>query len=126
MVGILVVAAQPDVVLTVDEDAVLVAWPIVSRTGAAPALHEVAVLIELEHRRGREAALGYRRIQVRAAFVVRERARTLIHPDVIMRVDGDPADLAEDPFVGQRFGPEWIDDDARRILSRREPYRGGQ
>ena len=40
-------------------------------------------------------------------------------PDVIVRVDGDAGNRAENPSVGQRFGPDWIDAESRN-LSRRD------
>ena len=45
-----IVAADPDEVVVVDEDAVLVLLPVVALAGAAPGLHDLAVLVELDHR----------------------------------------------------------------------------
>ncbi len=36
-------------------------------------------------------------------------------PDVVLAVDGDAGDLAEDPFVGQRLGPERINGELGRL-----------
>ena len=43
-----------------------------------------------------------------------ERPRPVIHPDVVVGVDGNTADLADPPVVGQRLRPAGIDDEARR------------
>jgi hypothetical protein len=42
-------------------------------------------------------------------FVFGQRARPLVDPDMVLRVDRHAADLAHDPIVGQRLGPERID-----------------
>jgi hypothetical protein len=93
------VAGDPDEVVVVDIDAVLVRRPVVAFPGPAPRLDDVAVLIEFDDRRRRLAALDvWRR---RGALLARvECARPLIDPDVILRVDEDAADLPEDPLVG--------------------------
>ena len=37
------------------------------------------------------------------------------HPDVVLGIDGDAADLAEDPVVRQRLWPGRIDGESRDI-----------
>jgi len=39
-------------------------------------------------------------------------------PDVVMRIDGDAADLSGDPLVRQRFEPQRIRLELRHLLSR--------
>src|ERR1700758_518084 len=39
------------------------------------------------------------------------------HPNMIAAVDRGAGHLAEDPFVRQRLGPEWLDHEPRRVLS---------
>jgi len=78
---------------------VFVGGPVVAFPGPAPRLDDVAVLIEFDDRRRRLATLDvWRR---RGALLARvERSGTLVDPDVILRIDEDAADLAEDPLVG--------------------------
>src|SRR4029453_10873346 len=56
------VAADPDVALVIDGDAVVRHRPVVSLTLAAPVRDQVALLIEGENRRSRRAAFRYRRV----------------------------------------------------------------
>ena len=113
----LAVAAEPDKALVVDQDGVLLQRPVVAEVvaGAAPRLHDVAGLVEHQHRRRRHAAFRARRIERCAFLVVGQRARPLKHPDVVLRVDGDAADLAEDPVVRQRLRPVRIDPERRAL-----------
>ena len=95
----LAVAADPDVVHVVDEDAVLFVRPVEAVGRTAPALDDVTLLVELEHRRRRRATLGGRRVELGATFALAQRPRPLQHPDVIARVDRDANDVAEQPVV---------------------------
>src|SRR5919106_2577510 len=54
---VLPVSGNPHVVVVVDEDPVLVLGPVEAGARAAPALHEVPGLVELDHRRGGEATV---------------------------------------------------------------------
>ena len=86
-----VVAANPDVALVVDGDAVIRQRPLVALARAAPVADEVAGLIELEHRRRGHAAVAARGRRRRGgahlgAFVQRPRA-AVDDPDVILLVD---------------------------------------
>jgi hypothetical protein len=54
----------------VDEDAVLAADPFGAGARTAPALHEIAVGIEFQHRGRRHAAIVARRLQGGAALVL--------------------------------------------------------
>ena len=73
--------------------------PVVAQIFARPAprLHDVAVLIEDQHRGRRDAAFRERRIKRGALLVVGQRAGPLQYLDAVLRVDGQPAYLAEDP-----------------------------
>ncbi len=53
---VLGIAADPDEVVVVDENAMLVGGPFVALTGAAPGLHDIADLIELDDGRRGDAA----------------------------------------------------------------------
>ena len=112
------VAADPDVALVVDRDAVVRLRPLVALARPAPVADEVARGIELEDRRRLRAARRGRRILVRGGFVGVDASRR----------DGrsrrDPArrrrrrSSAEDPVVRQRLRPERIDFEPRRLTAR--------
>ena len=107
-----VVAADPDVVLVVDVDAVLGVRPLPPLGRAAPRLQELAVLVELQDR-WRGVVFLFRR----------HRARPVQDPDVVVPVDGDRRGVAHDPVVGEP-GPRRVDFEhrhggrRRRILGR--------
>src|SRR5882672_7089811 len=110
------VAADPDVALVVDEDAVVRLRPLVARSRAAPVPHQVAGLVEHQHRRRAAAALAGRRIELQALLVVVVRGRAAVDdPDVVLLVDPDADRHAEQPVVGQGLGPQWIDFEHRRL-----------
>ena len=113
--GVVVVgiAADPDETAVVDFDAVLAADPFIAFAGPAQEARRLAVGIELQHRRRRHAAFRARRIERCALFVVGERARALDDPDMSLAVDGDAADLADDPVVRQRLRPGGVDREGR-------------
>ena len=58
-----------------------------------------------------------------AFFAIRNRRRTVEHPDVVVRIDGDAADLAGHPFVRQRLRPQRIRLEQRHL--RPSDLRGG-
>ncbi len=103
------VPADPDVALGIDPDAVFARRPVIALTRSAPPVDQVAVRREFEDGRRRHAALRARRNLRRAGFVDRQRARSLQHPDVVVRVDRDAADLADEPVVRQLLRPGRID-----------------
>jgi hypothetical protein len=98
--------------------------PLEAVAGAAPMTEQRAGGVELEHLRRREAALvGRLRSGRRADFGAgRHRVVAAVHhPDVILRVDRDAGDRAEQPVIGQRPGPQRIDlERGRRALQRRQ------
>src|ERR1700675_4819447 len=51
------VAADPDVALKIDGNAVFARRPLVALARPAPRAHDIALTIELNHRRGGEAAV---------------------------------------------------------------------
>ena len=91
--------AQPDVVLIIHEDAmlVLIVRPLVSLSGAAPAAEIFPGGIELDHR--------WRRF--RAIFLVLDAAGPVEYPDVIMPIDCDSRDHAK-PQIIRKLWPRWI------------------
>src|SRR5712692_7597203 len=103
-------------IVGVDENAMFAARPVKAGTVAAPGLHQVSFLIELHNRRRRLAAFRCRRIDRSAFFVVGQRARPLIDPDMVMAVYRNAADLSEDPVVRQWLGPERIYAELRNAL----------
>ena len=64
------VAADPDEAFLVDLDAVLAPDPFIAVAGAAPGAQQIAVGVEFQHRRRRDAAFRTRRRQRRALLVV--------------------------------------------------------
>src|SRR3990172_4431019 len=104
----LVHAPEPDVAVLVDVDAVLGARPELAVAGAAPGAHDVALRIELEHRRRRRAAVGPGRVLHLTGLALGQRTGAVGEPDVVALADGDAGDLAEDPVVGQGLRPEGV------------------
>ena len=110
------VAADPDIALVVDEDAMVRLGPLVARSRAAPVPHQVAGLVEHQHRRRAAAAFAGRRAELQALLVVVERGRAAMDdPDVVLLVDPDADRHAEQPVVGQGLGPQRIDFEHRRL-----------
>jgi hypothetical protein len=120
-----VVAADPHVVLIVDEDPVLVQGPLVARAGAAPRAHQPPVAVELEDGRRRCAAERARRIQRCAALVLGQGPRPLDDPDVIVAIDRDAGGLTDEPVVRQGLGPPRIDLELGRLPLARPLGRDG-
>jgi hypothetical protein len=116
---VLGVAADPDEIVVVDEDPVLVGGPLITLTGTAPGLDDLSFLIELDDRRCRDAAPDTRRCSA-ALLTVGQRAGAMEDPDVILRVDIDAAGLADDPIVRERFRPGRVDLEFRRFRRKRE------
>jgi hypothetical protein len=116
-------AADPDVVLVVDEDTVLVLGPLVAGAGAAPRLDELSSGVEFHDRRCGMTLL-----------VLRDKTRAVKQPDVIALVDGDRRHLTHHPVVRQLGRPrsiQLVDGKAgrgwrgrRRGLSRRRAHAG--
>ena len=101
-----VVAAEPDIAVAVDVNAVLVLHPRLARGGAAPGGEQIALGIEFQNRRRGFAALGFRRIGLRTLLIIKQGGRTMDDPDVVLAVHGDAGDLAKDPVFRQRLRPE--------------------
>src|SRR5262249_37429300 len=116
LVVVLVVAGEPDIAVFVDENAVLILWPVETFARSAPGSEQIAGLVEFEHRRGCSAALGRRRVLLRALLVIKQRRGAVNDPDIVAAVDRDAGDLAENPIAWQRFGPERLRFETRRVL----------
>src|SRR5258708_12971134 len=112
------IVADPDEIVVIDEDTVSVVAPLVIRTVAAPALHHLAGLVEFDHRRRRHAA-DHVRCRRRALLAGIERAGALIDPDVVLRIDENAADGADNPVARQGLRPSWIDPEFPRLRPRR-------
>ena len=52
---------------------------------------------------------------IEPGLLVGQRTRPVIDPDMVVPVDIEAADLAENPVIGQRLGPRWIDNETRRL-----------
>ena len=133
------VAADPDVVLVIDEDPMLLGGPallgripeIVDDRGlfviavepcallhpgrTAPRADDFSGGVEGHHRGGGVAAFGGRRILHRPHLVGGQGAGPLNDPDIVLAVDRDARDLAQNPVVGQRLRPGRIDLVLRRV-----------
>src|ERR1700730_18325027 len=109
-------APDPDVSIFVHINSVLVLRPIKSLARPAPRLEQMSLLVELEHRRRRNAALRTRWPERSANFVHRKRSGPLQNPDVVLRVHSQSADLPDDPVVRQLLRPERGHSILRRLL----------
>src|SRR4029078_12191072 len=81
-----VVAAEPDIAVTVDVNAVLVLDPKLAGVGAAPGGEQIAFGIEPQYPRRGLAAFGLGRIFLRALLIVEQRRRTVDDPDVVLAI----------------------------------------
>jgi hypothetical protein len=99
-------AADPDVARVIDVDAVLADAhagfrPVVAFPRPAPRPHDVAVRVELDHRRRGVTAQARRRAGGRSELARRQAPRPMHDPDVIPVVHGDARDLPHRPVVRQ-------------------------
>src|SRR5216684_805980 len=120
------IAADPDKTAFVDFDAVLASDPFIAFAGPAPRAQEIAVGVELQHRRRRHAAFRARRRQRCTLLVVGQRARAVDNPDMTLPVDGDAANLAENPVVGQWLWPGRIDREGRNLAGMSVAWQRGR
>src|SRR5437762_6913642 len=66
---------------------------------------DVALLIEMDHRRRMHTAIGDSGIQLGLELDSGQIVRTVQDPDVIVLIDGQPGHAAELPLVREWFGP---------------------
>ena len=99
--------------------------PIIAFPGSAPECSSPR-RVEFHDRRRGHAAFRPRRVLRRALLVLGQRTRPMNDPDMVLRIDRDAADLAHDPVVGQRLGPERIDLEFRDIAGLRRCERSDQ
>src|SRR3954463_9843367 len=108
------VAADPDVALVIDGDAVVRGRPLIAlAVAAAPVAQQRALLIELENRRRLRAALAGLGVAGRLERV--DAVRPMDDPDVIVGVDADADRHALIPVVRQRLREGRIDLEARHL-----------
>ncbi len=108
------IAADPDISLVVDENAVVAIGPLIALAGTAPVAQQIAGLIEFQNGRRTRAALG--RLQLRALLHVRQSAGAAIDdPDVVVGIGPDSDGLSEHPMIGKRFWPHRVHFEARRL-----------
>ncbi len=107
------VAAKPNVALVVDRDAVRRVGPIVTRARTAPVPDQVSLLIELQNRRRRRAALRDGWIGGGVLLAGFEGTDAVNDPDMTLQVGRNTDRLAENPVVGQRLGPIGVHFEAR-------------
>ena len=91
--------------------------PDISLRGAAPGVDQVAFGIELENRRCSRAAFPGRGFGIEAGFGTGgERWESTVDDEhVILRIDSHADGRAKDPVVRERFGPEGVHLEGRRI-----------
>src|SRR5262249_62062246 len=94
------IAGEPDVVLRVHEDAVLVLRPVVARAGTTPRLDEIALAVELHHRWGGNAARIAWRVKGGALLLLAQGPGALDDPHVVLGIPGPPPHPAQDPPGG--------------------------
>src|SRR5439155_8521053 len=99
----------PDESAVIDLDAVFAPDPLVTLPGTAPGAQQVALGVEFQHRRRRDTAFRSGRRQACTFFIVGERTRPVYYPDMALGIDGDAAELAENPVVRQRLWPRRLD-----------------
>ena len=89
LVVLLAVAADPDAAVLVHENSVLVLRPVVALAGPAPGAQQIAVGIELHHRRRGGAALRGGRVLRCALLVVEQALRAVDDPDAVVAIGGE-------------------------------------
>jgi len=94
------VAADPDVALVVDIDAVVGAGPGVTGARAAPGADEIALGIEFKNRWGWSAALRGPGRPGGVFLFLFERTLAMKDPNVVASIDGYADRSADDPMVG--------------------------
>src|SRR5690606_28359736 len=85
---------------------------------AAPGVDEVALRVELEDRRRRQAALSRGRVLRRAQLRARVAVAAVDDEDVVARVHAHADRGTQDPVVGQGLGPERVYLEDRGLLGR--------
>jgi hypothetical protein len=121
---VITVAADPHVIFVIDKNAVLVFRPLVTFAGPSPGLHQVSLHVEFKDGRRGKAAFRRGRMQRSAFLLVANGLRTMNHPDVIVRIDGNAGNLSGDPFVRQRLGPSEVQFKFRNTFGRWLRVRG--
>jgi len=113
------IAADPDIALVIDGDAMVRDGPVIAFTRTAPVTDQFARLIEFEHWRSGDTALRDGWIAGSVMFPCLQRPGTVNDPDMILGIDGDADGLPENPVIRKRFGPQRIDFEPRRLRRRR-------
>src|SRR5262249_51912952 len=102
---LLAIAADPNVALIVDVDAVIGLRPLVTLTWAAPRFYQRPLRIALPHWGRRAAAIGDRRIELRPFFIIVQRRRAPVDdPHVVLPDDRHTDRQAKRP--AERLRPE--------------------
>ena len=119
------VAANPDIVLIVHENAVFIRRPAILRLDpfggfliprrSAPGVNDFSRRVECDHRRRRCAAIVHRRVLHRADLMSRQAPGPLDDPDIVLTVGSYARNLTERPAIGQLPGPGWINLVLRRL-----------
>src|SRR5260370_34465568 len=84
-------------------------WAVVGSAGGGPVADEIALFIELKNGWGHEATLRGRRFRRGVEFHGFESIGAMHDPNVVLRVHRDTHGGTDDPMVGKRLRPEWVD-----------------
>ena len=99
------IAANPDVPFVIDVNAVVRHGPVITFARTTPMADQVAGFIEFEYRGRGGAAFRGDWLHGKILLFRLERALTVNHPDVIVRIHGDADHGSDHPVIGQRFRP---------------------
>lgn len=102
------IATDPYIAFVVDIDAVVGRGPVIAVAGATPMADQVASGIELKDRGRGCATLRLRRLGSCILFFCFERAFAVDDPDMIVGIDTESNNSADDPMIGEWLGPEGI------------------
>jgi hypothetical protein len=109
------IAANPDIALMIDKDAVIGFGPVIAFARSAPGVEQIAFLVELQDRRRCLTAFAQAVLQL--AFCTVEGGRSVHHPDVIVVVDPGADRHAHDPMMGQGLRPKRVHFELRRRIA---------
>ena len=111
--------AHPHEAVVVDVDAVLLIEPRITVTGPAPGSKHLAVLIQFKHGRRGHATIRDWRLDRSANLLRGETGGHVDHPQMVVVVHEQSADITEDPIVRQGRGPRGIHLVDRQLIGRR-------
>ena len=100
--------AEPDEAVVIDIDPVLLIKPGIALARTAPGLEDVALGIQFENRGCGKTTIGDRWILCGPDLLTGQARRHVNHPEVVVFVNEEPSDVAEDPVVGKGRRPRRV------------------